>query len=102
MTRVPSTIISKERDHEVKCFTFGGVSNEFLFLFSGGLFEHEYRGQELAFKYAIRKINERKDILPNISLQYDIQSTPAQDSFHASKKGKTLYYLMVRYTVPIP
>ena len=53
----------------------------------GGLFEHEFHGQELAFKYAVRKINRRSDLLPNTQLVYDIQQTPVQDSFLAAKRG---------------
>lgn len=43
---------------------------------------------ELAFKYAVHKINQDKSILPNTELLYDIQYVPKDDSFHASKKGK--------------
>lgn len=45
---------------------------------------------ELAFKYAVHKINQDKSILPNTELLYDIQYVPKDDSFHASKKGKHL------------
>ncbi|XP_035212026.1 glutamate receptor ionotropic, kainate 2-like [Stegodyphus dumicola] len=42
---------------------------------------------ELAFKYAVYKINKDRDILPNTTLVYDIQYVPRDDSFHASKKA---------------
>lgn len=44
---------------------------------------------ELAFKYAVHKINQDKSILPKTELLYDIQYVPKDDSFHASKKGKS-------------
>ncbi|XP_049819225.1 glutamate receptor ionotropic, kainate 2 isoform X5 [Aethina tumida] len=42
---------------------------------------------ELAFKYAVYKINKDKALLPYTSLVYDIQYVPRDDSFHASKKA---------------
>lgn len=45
---------------------------------------------ELAFKYAVHKINQDKSILPKTELLYDIQYVPKDDSFHASKKGKSV------------
>ncbi|XP_076356811.1 glutamate receptor ionotropic, kainate 2-like isoform X1 [Tachypleus tridentatus] len=41
---------------------------------------------ELAFKYAVYRINKDRTILPNTSLVYDIKYIPKQDSFRASKK----------------
>ena len=41
---------------------------------------------ELAFKYAVFKINKAKDVLPNNSLTYDIQYVPSEDSFRTTKK----------------
>ena len=40
----------------------------------------------MAFKYAIYKINNADDILPNNTLVYDIQYVPAEDSFRTTKK----------------
>ena len=54
---------------------------------SGGMFEREFEGQELAFRHAIDKINSRGDLLPSIKLTYDIENPRTQDSFSASKKG---------------
>ncbi|XP_056644481.1 glutamate receptor ionotropic, kainate 2-like isoform X3 [Diorhabda sublineata] len=55
----------------------------------GAIFtEDEKNGpNELAFKYAINKINKDKTLLPYTSLVYDIQYVPRDDSFHASKKA---------------
>ena len=47
---------------------------------------------ELAFKYAVYRINKDHSILPNTTLVYDIQYVPREDSFHASKKGKNILY----------
>lgn len=43
---------------------------------------------ELAFKYAIYRINKDKSLLPNTTLVYDIQYVPKDDSFRTSKKGQ--------------
>lgn len=58
--------------------------------FSGAIFTHDQKDSstELAFKYAVYKINKDKIILPKTTLEYDIQYVPKDDSFHASKKGK--------------
>ncbi|XP_044594046.1 glutamate receptor ionotropic, kainate 2 isoform X6 [Cotesia glomerata] len=42
---------------------------------------------ELAFKYAIYRINKDKSLLPNTTLVYDIQYVPKDDSFRTSKKA---------------
>lgn len=56
----------------------------------GAIFTHDQKDSstELAFKYAVHKINEDKTILPHTTLAYDIQYVPKDDSFHASKKGQ--------------
>lgn len=54
---------------------------------------------ELAFKYAVHKINQDKTILPMTELLYDIQYAPKDDSFHASKKGKDILYKFVSICV---
>ena len=41
---------------------------------------------ELAFKYAVFRINKDKDVLPNNSLTYDVQYVPNEDSFRTTKK----------------
>ncbi|RWS22861.1 glutamate receptor: ionotropic kainate 2 precursor-like protein 1, partial [Leptotrombidium deliense] len=57
--------------------------------FLGALFtEDEKNSQtELAFKYAVYRINRDRTILPNTTLIYDIQYIPHDDSFHAVKKA---------------
>nr|APC94260.1 ionotropic receptor 3 [Pyrrhalta maculicollis] len=60
----------------------------------GAIFtEDEKNGpNELAFKYAVNKINKDKTLLPYTSLVYDIQYVPRDDSFHASKKACQLVH----------
>ncbi|XP_066598064.1 glutamate receptor ionotropic, kainate 2-like isoform X4 [Prorops nasuta] len=55
----------------------------------GAIFTHDQKDSstELAFKYAVYKINKDKVILPKTTLEYDIQYVPKDDSFHASKKA---------------
>lgn len=56
----------------------------------GALFTEDERESqtELAFKYAVYRINRDRTLLPNATLLYDIQYIPSGDSFHASKKGE--------------
>ena len=42
---------------------------------------------EMAFKYAVMRVNNDTLLLPNSSLEYDIQHVFREDSFHAAKKG---------------
>lgn len=69
---------------------FEWESNTCFALFSGAIFTEEQRDSsaELAFKYAVYRINKDKHILPRTTLVYDIQYVPRDDSFHASKKGR--------------
>ncbi|XP_030751455.1 glutamate receptor ionotropic, kainate 2-like isoform X5 [Sitophilus oryzae] len=55
----------------------------------GAIFTENQKGSaaEVAFRYAVYKINRDKTLLPRTSLVYDIQYVPADDSFHASKKA---------------
>ncbi|XP_034173812.2 glutamate receptor ionotropic, kainate 2 isoform X3 [Osmia lignaria lignaria] len=55
----------------------------------GAIFTHDQKDSstELAFKYAVYKINKDRTILPKTTLEYDIQYVPKDDSFHASKKA---------------
>ncbi|UXI21906.1 hypothetical protein NH340_JMT07849, partial [Sarcoptes scabiei] len=41
---------------------------------------------ELAFRYAVKRMNKDRNILPNTTLVYDIEYISRDDSFHASKK----------------
>ena len=62
---------------------------EIVYVLAGAIFTHDQKDSstELAFKYAVYKINKEKVILPKTNLVYDIQYVPKDDSFHASKKG---------------
>ncbi|KAL3284159.1 hypothetical protein HHI36_018327 [Cryptolaemus montrouzieri] len=55
----------------------------------GAIFTEDQQNSavELAFKYAVYKINKDKKLLPRTSLVYDIQYVPRDDSFHASKRA---------------
>lgn len=61
-----------------------------VFAFTGAIFTENQKGgaPEVAFRYAVYKINRDKTLLPRTTLVYDIQYVPEDDSFHASKKGK--------------
>lgn len=58
--------------------------------FPGAIFTEEQKDgtAELAFKYAVYRINKDKSILPRTTLTYDIQYVPRDDSFRTTKKGK--------------
>lgn len=58
---------------------------------TGALFSEEEKDgpTELAFKYAVYRINKDRVLLPNTTLIYDIQYIKNDDSFHATKKGKS-------------
>ncbi|XP_056633759.1 glutamate receptor ionotropic, kainate 2 isoform X3 [Diorhabda carinulata] len=55
----------------------------------GAIFTEDQKNSsvELAFKYAVYKINKERDLLPNTTLVYDIQYVPRDDSFRTSKKA---------------
>ncbi|KAK4883092.1 hypothetical protein RN001_006411 [Aquatica leii] len=52
----------------------------------GGLFHPADDKQEIAFRYAVEKINNDRAILPRSKLSDQIERMSPQDSFHASKK----------------
>lgn len=54
----------------------------------GGLFHNGDIDQELAFRYAVEKINLDKTVLPRSKLSAQIERVSSEDSFHASKRGK--------------
>lgn len=58
---------------------------------TAAIFTDEQRdgAAELAFKYAVYRINKDKSILPASTLIYDIQYVPQDDSFRTTKKGIT-------------
>ncbi|KAH8021859.1 hypothetical protein HPB51_018708 [Rhipicephalus microplus] len=53
----------------------------------GALFTDDQRSSamELAFKYAVIRINKDRNLLPNITLNFDIQHIPKGNSFRAAK-----------------
>ena len=53
-------------------------------------FSHQDSPTELAFKYAVYKINKDPYILSNKTLSYDIQYVPREDSFRTTNKVKNL------------
>ncbi|XP_050301823.1 glutamate receptor ionotropic, kainate 2 isoform X1 [Anthonomus grandis grandis] len=55
----------------------------------GAIFTEDQKNSsvELAFKYAVYKINKEREMLPNTTLVYDIQYVPRDDSFRTSKKA---------------
>lgn len=54
----------------------------------GGLFHpSDVNKQDVAFRYAVEKINANRDILPKSRLSAQIEQISPQDSFHASKRG---------------
>jgi hypothetical protein len=61
-------------------------------IITGAIFTEDQKDSsaELAFKYAVYRINKDKNLLPNTTLVYDIQYVPRDDSFRTSKKGKML------------
>ncbi|XP_055588383.1 glutamate receptor ionotropic, kainate 1-like [Uranotaenia lowii] len=52
----------------------------------GGLFHPDDDHQEIAFRYAVEKINSDKTILPRSKLLAQIERISPQDSFLASKR----------------
>lgn len=62
---------------------------------AGAIFTEDQKDSpsELAFKYAIYKINKDKTLLANTTLVYDIQYVPKDDSFRTSKKGTLPRYI---------
>lgn len=57
---------------------------------AGGLFHPGDEDQELAFRYAVEKINLDKTILPRSKLSAQIERISPHDSFHASKRGNSI------------
>uniref|UniRef100_A0A182P836 Receptor ligand binding region domain-containing protein n=1 Tax=Anopheles epiroticus TaxID=199890 RepID=A0A182P836_9DIPT len=53
---------------------------------AGGLFHPDDDHQEIAFRYAVEKINSDRTILPRSKLLAQIERISPQDSFLASKR----------------
>ena len=58
-----------------------------MHLIIGGLFDISESKQEVAFRYAVERINSNRKILPKSLLSAQIEKIPPQDSFHASTRG---------------
>ena len=58
-----------------------------IFFVSGGLFDLAESKQEVAFRYAVERVNANRKILSQSLLSAIIEKIPPQDSFHASKRG---------------
>ena len=56
--------------------------------FPGGLFDLSESRQEVAFRYAVERVNANRKVLPNSLLSAQLEKIPPQDSFHASKRGE--------------
>lgn len=54
---------------------------------TGGLFHPEDEKQEVAFRYAVERVNADRAILPRAKLLAQVETISPQDSFHASKRG---------------
>ncbi|KAF2364828.1 Ionotropic glutamate receptor L-glutamate and glycine-binding domain [Trinorchestia longiramus] len=52
----------------------------------GGIFDPYDQRQELAFRYAVERVNQDRSILVRSALHAQIERLPADDSFHASKR----------------
>ena len=63
---------------------------------TGGIFREDQKDSsaELAFKYAVYRLNRERSVLPNTTLVYDIQHVPKEDSFRTSKKGKMIMQIL--------
>jgi hypothetical protein len=69
----------------------------------GAIFREDQKDSivDLAFKFAIHKINKDPHLLPKTKLIYDIQYVQkADDSFHANKQGD-LFTLLLKFLLPI-
>ena len=62
--------------------------------FSGAIFVEDQKDSatELAFKYAVYRLNKERSILPNTTLVYDIQYVPKEDTFRTSKTGNVFFF----------
>lgn len=67
--------------------------------FPGGLFHPSDDKQEVAFRYAVEKINANRDILPKSRLSAQIEQIKPQDSFHASKRGECFFFTFVNFAI---
>ena len=48
--------------------------------------------QEIAFRFAVDRVNSDRTVLPNTRLTAQIERIPQQDSFYAAKQGNNLIW----------
>jgi hypothetical protein len=73
------------------CFSLDDfLINKYVFV-PGGLFHPADDRQEVAFRYAVDRINADRTILPRSRLSAQIERISPQDSFHASKRGESTW-----------
>lgn len=68
------------------------MSDKLLVHCWGGLFEHGDDAVELAFRYAVDRINADNRVLPHTRLVAQVERLEKCDSFQASKRGNKLHY----------
>ena len=69
------------------CITISFLELLSSFYIKGGVFEPDFENLELVMRYAINRVNQRRDLLPITALNANVQSTPMDDSFVTSRKG---------------
>ena len=55
---------------------------------TGGVFETERESLDLVLRYAVRRVNQRRDLLPITALNCDVMTAPMHDSFLMSRQGQ--------------
>ena len=61
----------------------------------GGLFDGAEPTQELAFRYAIDRVNSNRNVLPRSRLTSSSERVPPSDSYIASKKGRISFFFFL-------
>ena len=56
-------------------------SQEAILCSAGALFEPEHDDLDLVLKYAVRRVNQRRDLLPITALSSNVLTAPLDDSF---------------------
>ena len=52
------------------------------------MFETERESLDLVLRYAVRRVNQRRDLLPITALNCDVMTAPMHDSFLMSRQGQ--------------
>ncbi len=55
--------------------------------------------QEVAFRYAVERVNANRKVLPKSLLSAQLEKIPPQDSFHASKRGKFVHSFQINTVI---